>query len=209
MQSASKGSRRGAALNAWGLHTNARAFSRDGRKHATILAVNPPAKSLLLVAIVACGCDKPSADPVPPVASAMSAAPAAPPPPSSTPSAVPSASESAAAAPVVPDAIIAQHILVAYKTAKRAPKGITRTKAEAKARAAEALAKITSGTTFEDAVKQYSDDAGSADRMGSVGKFRRDAMDPAFSNAAFALRVGQVSDVVETPFGFHVIKRTQ
>jgi peptidyl-prolyl cis-trans isomerase NIMA-interacting 1 len=120
-----------------------------------------------------------------------------------------SAPDTAAAAPAPPDAIIAQHILVAYKTAKRAPKGVTRSKAEAKARAAEALGKITSGTTFEDAVKQYSDDAGSADRMGSVGKFRRDAMDPAFSNAAFALRVGQVSDVVETPFGFHVIKRTQ
>jgi parvulin-like peptidyl-prolyl isomerase len=109
----------------------------------------------------------------------------------------------------VPDAIIAQHILVAYKTAKRAPKGVTRTKAEAKARAAEALAKIQSGMSFEDAVKAYSDDAGSADRLGSVGKFRRDQMDPAFSAAAFALRVGQVSDVVETPFGFHVIKRTQ
>jgi parvulin-like peptidyl-prolyl isomerase len=45
--------------------------------------------------------------------------------------------------------------------------------------------------------------------MGSVGKFHRDDMDPAFSAAAFALRVGQVSDLVETPFGFHIIKRTQ
>jgi NIMA-interacting peptidyl-prolyl cis-trans isomerase 1 len=108
-----------------------------------------------------------------------------------------------------PETIIAQHILVAYKTAKRAPAGVTRSKAEARARAAEALAKIQSGTVFEDAVTQYSDDAGSVDRMGSVGKFRREAMDPAFSTAAFALRVGQVSDVVETPFGFHVIKRTQ
>ena len=58
-------------------------------------------------------------------------------------------------------------------------------------------------------MSQYSDDAGSVDRMGSVGKFHRDQMDPAFSAAAFALRVGQVSDVVETPFGFHIIKRTQ
>ncbi len=116
----------------------------------------------------------------------------------------------ASAAPTAPpDAIIAQHVLVAYKGAKRAPKGVTRSKAEAKARAAEALAKIRGGAPFEDVVKEYSDDTGSIDRMGSLGKFRRDAMDPAFSAAAFALGVGQVSDPVETPFGFHVIKRTQ
>jgi len=84
-----------------------------------------------------------------------------------------------------------------------------RSKGDAKARAGEALAKIRAGTTFEDAVKEYSDDAGSAERMGSVGKFHREDMDPAFSAAAFALRAGQVSDVVETPFGFHIIKRTQ
>jgi peptidyl-prolyl cis-trans isomerase C/peptidyl-prolyl cis-trans isomerase SurA len=45
--------------------------------------------------------------------------------------------------------------------------------------------------------------------MGSVGKFHRGDMDPAFSAAAFALKSGEVTDVVETPFGFHVIKRTQ
>jgi NIMA-interacting peptidyl-prolyl cis-trans isomerase 1 len=161
----------------------------------------------LVLAFVALGCDSPSASP--PAASATSPASAPPPAPSAPPSAAaPSVAASASAAPV-PDAIIAQHILVAYKTAKRAPKGVTRSKADAKARAAEALAKIQAGTTFEDAVTQYSDDAGSADRMGSVGKFHRDDMDPAFSAAAFALRVGQVSDVVETPFGFHIIKRTQ
>lgn len=86
---------------------------------------------------------------------------------------------------------------------------MTRSKADAKARAAEALAKIKAGAPFEDAVKEYSDDQGSAERLGSVGKFHREDMDPAFSGAAFALRPGQVSDIVETPFGFHLIKRTQ
>lgn len=161
----------------------------------------------LFMVFVALGCDSPSASPPAPSAMPPASAPTA--APSTPPSAAaPSVAASASAAPV-PDAIIAQHILVAYKTAKRAPKGVTRSKADAKARAAEALAKIRAGTPFEDAVTQYSDDAGSADRMGSVGKFHRDDMDPAFSAAAFALRVGQVSDVVETPFGFHIIKRTQ
>jgi NIMA-interacting peptidyl-prolyl cis-trans isomerase 1 len=125
----------------------------------------------------------------------------------STSTPTPTSTSTPASAPS--DAIIAQHVLVIYKGAKRAPNGVTRSKADAKARAHEALAKIRSGTSFEDAVKAYSDDAGSVDRMGSLGKFRRDAMDPAFAAAAFALKVGEVSDVVETPFGFHIIKRTQ
>jgi hypothetical protein len=168
----------------------------------------------LLVLLALTACDKPSTStgaaasasaatqtsvPVPSASAASPAAPSA----ASAPSAT-----STADAPA-PDAIIAQHVLVVYRGAKRAPKGVTRTKADAKARAQEALAKIRAGTPFEDVVKQYSDDAGSVDRMGSLGKFKRDAMDPAFSNAAFALKPSEVSDVVETPFGFHVIKRTQ
>ncbi len=160
----------------------------------------------LLLGALALGCDQPSASsaappPPPPIASA--------PAPSAAPPATAETAAAAASAAPVPDAIIAQHILVAYKSAKRVPKGVTRSRAEAKARAEEALGKIQSGTSFEDAVKEYSDDAGSADRLGSVGKFHKGDMDPAFSAAAFALRVGQVSGIVETPFGFHVIKRTQ
>ena len=157
----------------------------------------------LLLATSACDKEASSAAPG---ASASAEPPAVAP----SASAAASAGATASAAPTAPpDAIIAQHVLVAYKGAKRAPKGVTRSKADAKARAAEALAKIRGGAPFEDVVKEYSDDTGSIDRMGSLGKFRRDAMDPAFSAAAFALGVGQVSDPVETPFGFHIIKRTQ
>lgn len=143
---------------------------------------------------------------------ASSAAPATEPstvPSTATSAPAPVASATASAPAPPPDAIIAQHVLVAYKGAKRAPKGVTRSKADAKARAAEGLAKVRAGTPFEDVVKEYSDDTGSVDRMGSLGKFRREDMDPAFAAAAFALAVGQVSDPVETPFGFHIIKRTQ
>jgi hypothetical protein len=165
------------------------------------IAATPTVLALTLLC-----CDKPAADSAPEASPSEASSPAPSPSAAASTSAGPATSASASPAP---DAIIAQHILVAYKTAKRAPKGVTRSKADAKARAAEALAKIQSGTTFEDAVHEYSDDAGSADRLGSVGKFHRTDMDPAFSAAAFALRVGQVSDVVETPFGFHLIRRTQ
>ncbi len=157
--------------------------------------------------LVMAACDK-GASGAPPAAS-TSAEPSAIPSASVALAASPSAPASSTAPTAPPDAIIAQHVLVTYKGAKRAPKSVTRSKADAKARAAEALAKIRGGAPFEDVVKEYSDDTGSIDRMGSLGKFRRDDMDPAFSAAAFALGVGQVSDPVETPFGFHVIKRTQ
>jgi parvulin-like peptidyl-prolyl isomerase len=108
-----------------------------------------------------------------------------------------------------PETIVAQHILVGYKGAQRVPRTVTRSRAEAKARAAEVLAKLRAGAEFEDMVKQYSDDPGSVDRMGLLGKFHRKDLDPKFSAAAFDLEVEQISDVVETPFGFHIIKRTQ
>ncbi|MFO0737106.1 MAG: peptidylprolyl isomerase [Labilithrix sp.] len=126
------------------------------------------------------------------------------------PSAEPVVSATAPAAPVkVPDAVAAQHILVAYKGAKGAPKSVTRSKADAKKRAEEALAKAKSGTDFSSLVAEYSDDPGSKDRQGSVGKFTRDKMTKPFSDAAFALAVDQISEPVETDFGFHVIKRNQ
>ncbi|MDP9002924.1 MAG: peptidyl-prolyl cis-trans isomerase [Myxococcota bacterium] len=147
-------------------------------------------------------CDKSSAS------DSTATPPVTPTPPAiPTPRAIPAPPQASTVS--TPETIIAQHVLIIYKGAKRAPKGVTRSKAEARARAQEAFSKIRAGTAFEDVVKEYSDDAGSADRMGSLGKFRRDAMDPGFSAAAFALKVAEVSDVVETPFGFHIIKRTQ
>lgn len=103
----------------------------------------------------------------------------------------------------------AQHILVAYKGAKNAPKTVTRSKADARKRAEEALGRVRAGEDFTELVKVYSDDPGAADRMGSVGKFTREKMDKTFSDAAFALKVDEVSGIVETPFGFHLIKRNQ
>jgi NIMA-interacting peptidyl-prolyl cis-trans isomerase 1 len=62
---------------------------------------------------------------------------------------------------------------------------------------------------FEEAAKKYSDDPGSKDLGGAIGNFERNAMPEAFSKATFEMKVGDISDVVETPRGFHIIKRTK
>lgn len=107
-----------------------------------------------------------------------------------------------------PKTIGAKHILVMHKESERRPPTVTRTKAEAKARAEEALAKVRGGADFDKAVIEYSDEPGAAERAGDLGVFEKKVMVKAFSDAAFKLKVGEVSDIIETPFGFHVIKRT-
>jgi peptidyl-prolyl cis-trans isomerase NIMA-interacting 1 len=156
--------------------------------------------ALLLASLAAC--DKP-ADKAAPVASAAPSAPAAPP---SAPAAPPVEPKKPAEPPT---SVTAQHVLVAYKGAERCPKGVTRSKADAKKRAAEVAEKAKGGADFTALVAEYSDDPAAKERLGSVGKFTRDKMAKPFSDAAFSLSVNEVSAPVETPFGFHVIKRNQ
>lgn len=105
----------------------------------------------------------------------------------------------------------AQHLLVMHKESQRAPAEIKRTKDEAKKRAEEALAKLKKGTDFGALVKEYTDEPGSKDKPvpGDLGMFGKGRMVPAFEQAAFALKVNETSGVVESPFGFHIIKRTK
>lgn len=72
--------------------------------------------------------------------------------------------------------------------------------------AQELRAKITKGESFANLAKEYSID-GSKKRGGDLGFFGRGMMVPEFEKAAFALQKSQVSDVVKTQFGYHIIKR--
>ena len=104
----------------------------------------------------------------------------------------------------------AQHILVSYKGAELAAKGVTRSREDAKKRAEEALGKLNKDRVpFEEAAKKYSDDEGSRAIGGAIGNFEKNAMPEAFSRATFGMKVGEVSEVVETARGFHIIKRTR
>jgi peptidyl-prolyl cis-trans isomerase C len=95
----------------------------------------------------------------------------------------------------------ASHILI------RLPeKADEKVKQEARAKAADVMKQVTSGQDFAALAKQHSQDPGSATNGGDLGYFQQGQMVGAFERAAFALKPGEVSDIVETPFGFHIIK---
>jgi parvulin-like peptidyl-prolyl isomerase len=105
--------------------------------------------------------------------------------------------------------ISAQHLLVMYQGSKSAPSSVKRTRDEARIRAGEALDAAKRGQDFDKVVSSYTDEPGGAVRRGRLGRFTRDRMVKAFSDAAFALEVGEISTVIESPFGFHVIRRLE
>ena len=79
-------------------------------------------------------------------------------------------------------------------------------KTEAKARAQAALKQVRAGADFAAMAKAQSQDPGSAPNGGDLGFFPKGQMNPQFEDAAFGTKTGTVSAVVETPFGFHIIK---
>ncbi|PCC72302.1 peptidyl-prolyl cis-trans isomerase SurA [Nannocystis exedens] len=100
-----------------------------------------------------------------------------------------------------------RHILVRYAGAKNAEAKIKRSKEEAQKLATELHAEASkTGADFEALAKKRSEDS-SAERGGDLGAVGRGMFAPAFEAAAFALKPGEVSAVVETDFGFHVIQR--
>ena len=107
------------------------------------------------------------------------------------------------------DQVKASHILIAYKGATRAAATVTRTKEEAKAEADKLLAQVKAAPdTFNDVAKKDSNDPSAATNGGDLGFFGRGQMTQNFEIAAFSMNVGDISDVVETEFGYHIIKLT-
>ncbi|WP_142850160.1 peptidylprolyl isomerase [Telmatospirillum sp. J64-1] len=103
------------------------------------------------------------------------------------------------------DQIRASHILLMYQGSMRST--ATRSREEAETQIAELKARIDNGAEFADVAREFSDCPSSAEG-GSLGSFGRGMMVKGFEDAAFALQPGEVSGVVETPFGFHLIQRT-
>lgn len=99
------------------------------------------------------------------------------------------------------DSVRASHILIAV------PKGAdAATKAQARAKAEGILKDVKAGKDFAALAKENSADPGSAANGGDLGFFQQGQMVGPFNDAAFSLAPGTTSDLVETDFGFHIIK---
>lgn len=90
------------------------------------------------------------------------------------------------------------------KDKKEAPKPLT--KEEAKQKAQAILERVRKGEDFAKLAKENSDDPGSKDKGGEYDFFGKGRMVPEFEETAFKLNPGQISDLVETQFGFHIIQ---
>ncbi|OQR83326.1 peptidyl-prolyl cis-trans isomerase [Achlya hypogyna] len=106
----------------------------------------------------------------------------------------------------------ASHLLIKHRDSRRPASrlsdNITRSKDEATAILNDLRNKIVSrAARFEDLATQYSD-CNSGTRGGDLGPFGRGMMQKPFEDAAFGLEVGQLSGIIETDSGVHIILRT-
>ena len=97
------------------------------------------------------------------------------------------------------------HILISVKSSSN-PNGLS--DEEAKKKAEEVLKKVKDGGDFATLAKEYSNDTGNASNGGDLGWSSKEdnSYVSEFNNAAYALNKGQVSDVVKTSYGYHIIK---
>jgi peptidyl-prolyl cis-trans isomerase C len=105
-----------------------------------------------------------------------------------------------------PEQVKASHILIKPRTSDPNADP-NQAKTAAKAKAEDLLKQIKAGADFAELARANSD-CPSSKQGGDLGFFGKGQMVPAFEEAAFVLKPGQVSDVVETEFGYHIIKIT-
>lgn len=105
----------------------------------------------------------------------------------------------------MPNTVRASHILLMYQGSARST--ATRSQDEAKTQIAEFKKQLDDGAQFEELAKANSD-CPSARKGGDLGEFARGQMVGPFEDSAFGMEIGQVSEVVETDFGYHLITRT-
>jgi peptidyl-prolyl cis-trans isomerase C len=106
------------------------------------------------------------------------------------------------------DQVHARHILIRASGSPQpvAPGKKELSDEEALAKAEEIRKKLTDGADFAALASAESDDSGSKVKGGDLNFFHRGQMVPAFEEAAFALKVGEISQPVKTQFGYHIIK---
>lgn len=95
---------------------------------------------------------------------------------------------------------VAHILLRTRKTMDESELGAVRTKAQ------ELYSKVTSDGDFSELAKEYSEDKISSSKGGDLGWLNEGAVSPEFSKVAFTLKEGEVSQVIQTPFGFHIVK---
>jgi peptidyl-prolyl cis-trans isomerase C len=101
----------------------------------------------------------------------------------------------------------ARHILIAFKGSPAAQEGKPElTEEQAKAKAEDLRKQIAGGASFDELAKKESDDVGSGARGGDLGAFGHGQMVPEFEKAAFEAKTGDLTQVVRTQFGYHIIK---
>jgi len=100
-----------------------------------------------------------------------------------------------------PEMVRSRHILI-----KTDPSASDNDKKKAKEKAEEILKKIKAGEDFAKLASDVSDDTGSKPKGGELGFFPKGRMVKSFEDAAFSLKPGEVSGIVETQFGYHIIK---
>ena len=106
----------------------------------------------------------------------------------------------------VPEQVKVSHILI--KTPLPGPDGKVDDKGvvEAQRRAEDLLKQLKAGAKLEDLAKKYSEDPGSAKQGGSLGWIGKGQTVPEFEKTAFSLPKGQISDLVKSSYGFHIIR---